>query len=193
VENLVTLEELKKRLKISSSDSTYDDLLNSIITGASSLITTYCGRDFVGTTTTTEYFDIDSAHTSLIRLSYIPVIEVIEVVDNGDIIDEDYYYVYKEVGIIKTDPDEFVFTEGLQTIEVTYSYGYESVPDAIKEVALVLCCSMFNKAGSEGISAESMGDYSVTYRDPFYIRYSTEWNLVKDVLDKYKVSDAEGL
>ena len=109
--NLVTLEELKKRLKISLSDTTYDDLLNSIITGASALITTYCGRDFTGTTTVTEYFDIDSAHTSLIRLSHIPVIEVTEVVDDGDEVDEDDYYVYKETGIIKTDPDDFEFTE----------------------------------------------------------------------------------
>ena len=187
--NLITLSELKTRLKISTSDTTYDDLLYSIIEGSSALIEDYCGRTFSGTTTLTETFDIDNLHQYLLKVSYIPIVSVSSIVDNGDTVDSSYYYIYEETGIIKTDTH--AFTTGLQTVDVTYTGGYTTPPTAIKEVTKVLCASLFNRAGAEGIVSESMGDYSVVYRDPFYIRYSTEWNIIKDVLDKYTLADAD--
>jgi hypothetical protein len=88
--------------------------------------------------------------------------------------------------LIKT-ADGVEFTQGYQTVEVVYSYGYATPPDDVKEVALALCVNKVSRFGYEGIRSERVGNYSVAFTDPLNRRYSTEWNVYKDVLDKYKV------
>jgi hypothetical protein len=163
-----------------------DTQLQGIIDEVSALIEGYCGRSFGSICSVTEVFDIDDVHTTFVRLSYIPVVGVSAVYDEGVLMDPEQYLVYPNIGLIKT-ADGVEFTQGDQTVEVVYSYGYATPPADVKEVALALCVNKVSRFGCEGIRSERVGNYEVAFIDPLNRRYSTEWNIYKDVLDKYKV------
>ena len=180
---IITLNDLKDRL---GETSFSDAQLQSIIEEVSALVEGYCGRSFSSVCATTEVFDIDDVHTTFVRLSYIPVVGVSAVYDEGVLMSPEQYRVYPNIGLIKT-ADGVEFTQGDQTVEVVYSYGYATPPADVKEVALVLCVNKISRFGYEGIVSERVGNYDVTFADPLNRRYRTEWNVYKDVLDKYKV------
>jgi hypothetical protein len=72
----------------------------------------------------------------------------------------------KNSRLMKSAP--FVFTKGVQNIEVTGKFYYsEEVPNAIKVCATLLVGALVknavNNAGTRVIASESIGDYNVSY------------------------------
>ncbi|MFW9872371.1 MAG: hypothetical protein ACFFG0_04655 [Candidatus Thorarchaeota archaeon] len=68
---LMALNDLKLRIGISTSDTTYDTVLTNIINGTTAIIETACNRRFASTSYTNEKYDGDG--TNLLFLKNYPV------------------------------------------------------------------------------------------------------------------------
>lgn len=60
-----------------------------------------------------------------------------------------------------------IFRRGRGNVKVKGTFGYETVPGDIQELAAALIGLKINAAGKEGMSSESLGDYS--YVTGFYL------------------------
>lgn len=105
-------------------------------------------------TVTTEKYDIESEQ-DVLQLDNYPIITLTELKDDGNIVDLADLLVYEDEGFIKIK-EEFAgintlidpgpFTPGRQKVEVTYTFGYASVPKEIEWAATVLSASIASTA-----------------------------------------------
>jgi hypothetical protein len=110
------------------------------------------------------------AGQDVLFLPELPVIEVSEVIEDGDTLtagsDEDYqlgrYGVLHRIGQN--------WAEGVQTVTVTYTHGYATIPQDVRDVATRAASRVYQAGlksaeleGIAGVQAMSLGDYSVTF------------------------------
>lgn len=186
---IITVNDLAVRLSLTEDEkSTYSFLLDQIVESSSAVIEGYCNRSFSSIETVTEKYDVGIGQTSII-LKHAPIVDVEYVLLAGKSLVENVdYFLYKDSGRIAIKRDLTLASYGPQALEVKYSHGYQTAPNDVKEITLELAAAMFNKASVEGISSEKLGDYSVEYEDYlFHLRYSTEWSLAREILEKYRL------
>jgi len=176
-----TLTDIQNRLGITLSTDE-QTLVTDLLDFATELIDKYTGRTFTSVTTT-EKFDGNDEET-IIYLRHRPIISVTEVKLNGDTLtDDDDYYVYKTQGYIRfynTTPDD----EDPQNIEVTYTYGYSSVPSGIKYACIEMVVKAFDayRASKQlsGAVRGSIGDFSIAFNPELMLT-----DEIKKMLDMY--------
>ena len=110
------------------------------------------------------------AGQDVLFLPELPVIEVTSVVEDGETLvagsDEDYqlgrYGVLHRIGQN--------WEEGVQTVTVTYTHGYATIPQDVRDVATRAASRVYQAGlksaeleGIAGVQAMSLGDYSVTF------------------------------
>ena len=163
--NLCTTDELKRHLSIESDN--HDALLSDLIAGASSAIESFCRTTF-SPFERIEYIDGTGANDIL--LSHTPVIEILDLRDAADYkfesaqpIPEENMMLHEDIGAVALISG--VFYKGVRTVRANYQSGYESVPADVRAACIRLAAAWFNRArqGGDGISGESLGDYSVRY------------------------------
>lgn len=155
---LATVEELAAYLgrEIDEEDPSAILALNI----ASDLIRNFCGHSI--TQVEDDEIILDGTGTQLLLLPATPVTEVASVEVDGEELEEDDYAWSRRGWIVRTDG--YYWPTDPSSIAVTYTHGYETVPDSVKGVALALAGRVVD--GSSGIKQESIGSYSVTYADP---------------------------
>jgi len=169
-DDLVTLAAVKTYLGISGTDD--DDLLNALIGGVSKAIKNYC-QDNIASDTYTEYYD--GPANNIIILKHRPIISITgseegvwddlntdyEDGDKLDYSDDDFYYYAEEGMIVGRD---HTFNVGRKNIKVVYKAGYDTIPDDVQLAAKMQVATLYNKVkgGLDGVSAERIGDYSIT-------------------------------
>jgi hypothetical protein len=91
----------------------------------------------------------------------------------------DTFAIYLDEGIIKVKEglnldnvglDE-VFAKGTQNIEITGTFGYTAVPKLVEELATLIVIRIMREKSlgmTDEITDESIGDYSVKYRENKY-------------------------
>jgi hypothetical protein len=106
-----------------------------------------------------EEFVVHGEPGPAILLPHLPVIEVSEVDEDGTILTEDTDYTLLPAGIIQRYSRLGWGTVGLlsRTI-ITFTYGYETVPDDVKRVCLTLAKRWYSNP--TGVQAESITNYS---------------------------------
>lgn len=166
-----TVQDVENFLQI---EITADDKVASVqqaITWATEAIRNYCHQhiDLV----TDDVITLDCAGGTRVFLPELPVVEVSEVVEDGEVLvegaEEDYQL--GQHGILHRVGQDWM--AGIQVIEVTYTHGYDaydSLPDDIVAVATRAAARAYQAGlkaseteGVPGVSAMSLGDYSVTY------------------------------
>jgi len=119
-------------------DQTYADM---IIADSESYIDAIAGRTFNQITVTDEYMSLDN-DTSLIYVPNIPLISVQSIeINTGSEFNPVYesvnfVIVDKNKGLIKLETPAF---KGANSIKISYTYGYDTVPSHIKKLATDLC------------------------------------------------------
>jgi len=140
--DLVTLEAYKEFLGIENPKE--DDKLSVIISSVSTLVRTYCARNF------TDYYSTDKVEvisvdfeTSAIQLDEFPVISLTKVEERGAY-NEDYvelteaaFEVFLDVStdsVVKTNGSTgySFWTKGPGSVQVTYKAGFAEVPLDLK-------------------------------------------------------------
>jgi len=147
---LITLEELKTYLRITTSDE--DQKLEQIRSAAESEAKRYCKRQFEYGTYTEE----TDAGGGVIWLNETPVDSVSSVkTPEGETLT--VRHIYKDSGLVVLEQN---YT-GM--VEVEYSGGYSAIPADLKMAILRL--AEYYYAKTAGVSAESVGELRVTYTD----------------------------
>lgn len=114
-------------------------------------------------------FDVATRQTKLF-LPELPVTEVSKVEEDGDELTVTDDYKLGNHGILYRI-DDFWY-EGIQTVTVTYSHGYLTIPRTVKDVCTRAAARAFQAgltaamlAGVSGLRSGSLGAYSVTLAD----------------------------
>lgn len=186
-QDLTTLAKVKEYLELDSSDTTYDTLLSHLITAASDFIQSYCNRWFNEKSYSKEEYD--GTGDSRLNLKQYPVsssssftLEKNQAVDNSDnwtTYDGKDYWIHYDEGIVELYAD--IFTKAPRKYRVSYTAGYSSVPVDLEWACWKIVSAIFNKRKAEGISQESLGDYSVHFMDIIQ-----EDKTLKEVLNRYR-------
>jgi len=168
---------------------TTDDVLN--LTGvtvtdvhcqaARYLIDNYCQSNFQNNTVTDEI--VSGNGSKWLKLKYSPILTVTKLEeDQGDFdnpnwveIDAEDFKIPSEHG----EADNLLlcdkgFTKGIGNYRVSYTWGYESVPDIVKTIACRIAAALKQDPDVQ-IKRESVGSYSVEF---------SESGGIKDTIDQ---------
>lgn len=161
---LITLDDLEVR-GVTFSDPSRAD---AVIADVSASIRAYTGQEF-------DLVEDDEVRlrvrNATVRLPQRPVVEVSAVADtdgnsleftwdSGDVI---ALAAFDSLRYFEVEP----FRYRDRWIDVTYTHGYETVPEDIVAVACSLAASALSRdAGALGVTQESAGPFSRSFGDP---------------------------
>jgi hypothetical protein len=142
---------------------------NRAIVEATAAIQNYCRQviEAVANDTVT----LDCSGGTRLFLPELPVTTVTSVTEDGDLLVEDDDYKVGQNGILHRLWGPWGYgTDRIQIVAVVYSHGYATIPEDIVSVATRMAARAY-QAGLRaaetgavtGVTATSLGDYSVTY------------------------------
>lgn len=115
-----------------------------------------------------ETITLDSAGGYRLLLPELPVISVSAVVEDGTTLTAGTDYKLGQHGILYRQ--NRVWACGVQIVQVTYTHGYETIPNDIVDVATRAAARMYQAGlraaehdGVPGVSSKSLGDFSVSF------------------------------
>lgn len=180
-----TLNRIKLHLHVGLSDTTKDSFLEQLLNGGYKILEDYIGYPLLQATYT-EYYDGDDSSKLILRQR--PLVSVTSIyVDSFRVFDAQYladsgdYYVDTYLGIVEffkhdgNGPGWFYI--GIKNVKVTYVAGYVTISNNFAEILDEYVAYLFNRSGTEGFQAQSMGSKSETYEErwggaiPDYIKW----------------------
>lgn len=160
-----TQDDIEKYLNIDFTNDT-DPTIDKWIKAASAKIDKHCRRDFSQHTDDVEkhtgkgrWGDLAFQRHSSITLKNFPVISVSQVENNGTVLVEGTSYeVILDEARIQLIPESRYFIKRVNGVEITYDWGYASVPLEINDACIWLVVAEFEKMlkFSEGGVADSI-------------------------------------
>jgi len=166
VADFCTVEDVENLLQIEIIDADKIASVERAIGEATQAIRNYC-HQYIELVTDDE-ITLDCAGGSRLFLPELPVISVSEVIEDDEILTVDDDYKLGQYGILhRVDCD---WEAGIQIVTITYTHGYAVIPDDVVAVATRAAARVYQVGlrnadtdGVPGISAKSLGDYSVSY------------------------------
>lgn len=157
-------------LGLNSADA-LDDLVSLLNDRASALIENLTQRDFIQHTD--DVVEMDGNDLQILVLPGYPILAVSQILEDGVLMVTTDYRVRRgtpsdpdNAGVIEHRPPG-VFREGWERFEVTYTWGYATVPPVIQSVAenLIVRVLISIKATKDAPGATSVGmdGFSITY------------------------------
>jgi len=151
------------------------DIQEDWLAWASRYIDFYTGQKFCQTTSY-ELYDIDRPNESTLMLDHFPIIDVLQVTNDGTVMDMGDIAVYRDEGFIKIKDiytrkasrilETGSFVMGRQSVEVIYKHGYNNIPKQVEWAATVLAASIaapsLTQSGTLSVGdvvEEEIGDY----------------------------------
>ena len=164
--NFCTVVDLAQLLQVQISTAAQIASAERAIAEASAAIRNYCHQEIE--LVTNETITLDSAGGTKVFLPQLPVLSVAEVVEDDETLVEDDDYKLGQWGIFHRVDAKW--TSGIQILEITYTHGYETIPDDVVAVCARAAARAYQAGlkaasteGVPGIAATSLGDYSVSY------------------------------
>lgn len=133
-------------------------------------------------------------------LPEVPVTEVSAVIEDDETLTVDDDYKLGQHGILHRQGGA-KWAAGIQIIQVTYSHGYETLPDDIVDIATRAASRAYQSGlravedeGMLGVQSKSLGDFSVAYASESVVdglMGASAARLLlyseKDILNKYRI------
>lgn len=142
------------------------DAANRAITEATAAIKNYTHQ--VLEAAAGETITLDCAGGARLFLPELPVTALTSVIEDGELLVVDDDYKLGQHGILHRIGD--YWERGIQIIEITYDHGYAVIPDDIVSIATRAASRAYQAGlraeemgGVPGITATTLGDYSVTF------------------------------
>ena len=137
------------------------------IAEATASIRNYCHQYLEEVEDDTWTFDVRPPRWNLM-LPELPVTEVSGVVEDGEPLTEDDDYQVGLYGQLWRVGRRWA--EGIQIVTVTYTHGYDTIPDDIKGVCTRAAARAYQAGlrsadaeGVPGVASKSLGDFSVSF------------------------------
>lgn len=166
---LTTVADVKESLGLDSGDSSKNNLIIRKINQATLMIQNYTGRMFKLTTYTDEEYN--STGTDQLMLRQRPVVGSVTLSSRDtsfneadwDTVDTNLQFVNEEAGII----DLTFRTYGKwDRYKVTYSAGYDTIPEDIAEAAATLAAFLVeNGTSGTNVRSKTEGQRKIEYFD----------------------------
>lgn len=192
---LTNLSDVKESLGIPSSDTSKDNLIIRSINKATLAIENYTGRRFKKTTYTNEVYNgtgvnqivlrqrpliVDGDNPFTISSRTTPLNE-----NSFETLDTERYFRDDDSGVINLT---YSAINGWGTITVTYTAGYDTIPEDLAEACVDLACYYVNNAGAGeiGVLEKQEGQRRVRYGNSQNTFYSICQNLgIDQIIDSY--------
>lgn len=164
-----TVQDVKNLLQIEITTAARIASCQRAIAEATEAIRNYCHQhiDLVED----DEITLDCVGGTRLFLPELPVTGVAEVIEDGEILDEDDDYKLGQHGILHRVGQDWA--AGVQIITVTYTHGYDaydSLPDDLVAVATRAAARSYQAGlkasetkGVPGVAAMGLGDYSVSF------------------------------
>lgn len=188
---LCTIYDVKQRLGIPASDTSEDENLLGYISQATAYIQNYTGRWFLPTTGTYTFDGNNDTELHIpVGIQSVSALTVASETGGTPVAVTDFVLrpspIYRHAGwpatrIALTDNAPVVFYSGFDTVSVTGTYGWASVPSDIEEVALDIVVALHRERGASGGDSVTINiDGSRTYER------ALSWRS-KGILDFYAI------
>lgn len=157
---------MENLLQITITDADKIAACERAIAEATEAIRNYCHQHIerVGD----DEITLDCAGGTRMFLPELPVVSIAEVIEDDEVLDEDDDYKLGQWGILHRVGCDW--EAGIQIITITYTHGHATLPDDIVAVATRAAARVYQVGlrasdtdGVPGVSAKSLGDYSVSY------------------------------
>lgn len=161
-----TVEDVEQLLNLDISEVADVASCERAIAAVTEAIKNYCQQQIEQVVDDEITLDFDSGN--MLFLPELPVTDVDSVVEDGETLTETDDYILGQYGILHRVGQDWAC--GIQIITVTYTHGLETIPDDIVDVATRSAARVYQAGlrakehdGITGVSALSLGDYSVSY------------------------------
>jgi uncharacterized phiE125 gp8 family phage protein len=162
---LTTLANVKAILGITAA--TYDDILENYIDAATEAIENYCNRRFLSTVHTNEIYD--GTGSKYLVLRHYPIItftsaqKLISDYESNDWEDLETEWLQHQA----TNGRVFYeggFHEGFSNYRFTYTAGYVTIPNDVRDACEKLVVEWYNnRTKASGVTSERLGEYAISY------------------------------
>ncbi len=164
---LVSLAEAKTFLKISASSE--DSVIEDFINRASIWANDYTGRRLKSRSNSDVY---DGDGSDILLLRDYPLVSITDLrIDDGSYsgappqTTSDDYTLNLPSGLIKLK-NGVLFVKGFQNVDITYTAGYTTAPETVKEAVLLYVGHLYRRQYADqkfGVQSETVGDRTTTY------------------------------
>lgn len=157
-----------------SGEATYLQLL---LNAAAGMADAYCNTRFESVAVTEVH---DGTGNRFLKLRHRPVLSVTSVTLDDSAISSDSYEIDYDSGrLVVPEYDEDSrnpriwrepsaakpgWPRGTQNISVVYNYGHAATPDDVRAAVCMIAAGLYQDGQRRGVSAESMGPRSLTYK-----------------------------
>lgn len=130
----------------------------------------YAGTRFVQTSTTVTVYGDEAAVGDDLPLPERPIVDVTSIDADGTALEPGVDVEIRETHLVLLD-DAPIFSWPDGSIEVTYTYGFDSVPGPVRDGLVRLVRSRLERIMGDGVTSESVpSGQNTTYRPPEQIR-----------------------
>jgi len=178
-ERYVTIDEVKRELPFTAADfdnlsqSEFDALLegdadtNGLMERESQRVEDWADTQWFPEQVTETTRRPDYVDKKELPLSNVPIQSVDEVLIDGDAFTE---FVAVDTHLVIQSEVRRNWPTKFQSIEVTYTHGYDFVPEAVTGAVIRLVRNALDQIQSDGLTSESVGSASYQYRTPSEVR-----------------------
>lgn len=184
--SIVTYDEVMLYAESNGFVSKDEDntLIENIINWKSQEFNSYCGIDQLKSRQYTER--VDGNGTGKLFPKRTPIISVSSIYDDiewaftsDSLVDSGDYVIHPNKQYIQMKYS-YYFTLGVQNVKITYTAGYETIPNDIKLACIREILREFNRRQDFDVTAKTLNDGSISYVEKGLLTST------KDVLDKYR-------
>lgn len=163
-----TQTEIEALLQITITDPVQIASITRAISEAETSIRNYTKQEI--DPVYNEVLTVDSRLvTQEVTLPELPIISVAQVIEDDEVLVDGTDYKVGQHGIVYRIGRPW--SVGIQNLVFTYSHGFETIPNTIKDVATRAAARAFQAGlrsadtdGVIGVASKSLGDYSVSYQ-----------------------------
>lgn len=161
-----TVEDVENLLQIEIADPAKILSCERAIHEATATIQNYCHQTIERVID--DVLTLDCLPIKHIALPELPVVSIESVVENGDLLTAGTDYRLGQYSILYRLGRNWA--PGVQNVVITYSHGYNPLPDDIVAVATRMASRIYqaglksaDSSGLLGVSSKQLGDFSVSY------------------------------
>jgi len=164
------IEDIEAFLQVEITEAAQIASAQRAITEATAAIRNYCQQ--VLERVEDDVITLDCRGGTRIYLPELPVVEVSEVIEDGELLVEGTDYQLGQFGILHRLGGAR-WSAGVQNVEITYTHGYDvydGLPDEIEGVCTRAAARAYQAGlraaemeGVPGVASKQLGDYAVSY------------------------------
>lgn len=158
--SFTTRDAVKSVLQIPSAVTQHDAFIDDEVAAIDEEMLRLLGQSGITSTVYSETYDVEDTYCSEVRLRHWPVTAVAALTDSGSGVASTDYYIEQEARrFVRLKGSGSFFTQGRQTLQITYTAGHAAIPGPLKRAAAIIVAGRVNASPHAGLESESAAGY----------------------------------